>query len=103
VWRWLPELNKGFITDGDGEKVVVFDMKSLKTGEIKTYPDTDSLTYDPASKLIFTFNWRQQEFGGHRSGEGRHDQDHRLGGSRRTASRGGKGTIYDNNEETNDW
>src|ERR1700680_322461 len=38
----VPELNKGFITDGDAAKVLVFDIKTLKvTGEIKTYPDTD--------------------------------------------------------------
>src|SRR3979490_3647546 len=53
----LPELGKGFITDGDAAKVAVFDLKSLKiTGEIKNSPDTDSIVYDPASKLIFTFN-----------------------------------------------
>src|ERR1700704_5803071 len=53
----LPELGKGFITDGDAGKVVVFDLKTLKiTAEIKGAPDTDSLVYDPASKLIFTFN-----------------------------------------------
>src|SRR5260221_13055112 len=53
----LPELGKGFITDGDAGYVAVFDLKTLKiTAEIKTPPDTDSLIYDPASKLIFTFN-----------------------------------------------
>src|ERR1700736_6624436 len=53
----LPELGKGFITDGDAAKVVVFDLKTLKiTNEIKSPPDTDSIVYDPASKLIFTFN-----------------------------------------------
>src|SRR5258708_37364698 len=53
----LPEIGKGFITDGDAGKVVVFDLKTLKaTSEIKNSPDTDSLIYDPASKLIFTFN-----------------------------------------------
>src|ERR1700682_2818779 len=50
----LPELGKGFITDGEAGKVIVFDPKTLKkTGEIKNSPDTDSLIYDPASKLIF--------------------------------------------------
>src|SRR5467141_646427 len=41
----VNELGKGFITDGDAEKVVIFDIKSLKiTGEIKTnQPDTDSI------------------------------------------------------------
>src|SRR3979411_234798 len=50
----VPEVGKGFITDGDGEKVVVFDLKTLKIiKEIKSAPDTDSITYDPASKLVF--------------------------------------------------
>src|SRR6266850_3869688 len=49
----LPELGKGFITDGDAETVAVFDLKTLKiTGQFKSSPDTDSITYDPASKLI---------------------------------------------------
>src|SRR6202035_2656631 len=53
----LPRLGKGFITDGDAARVAVFDLKTRKiTGEIKSSPDTDSIVYDPASKLIFTFN-----------------------------------------------
>jgi hypothetical protein len=48
----VPELGKGYITDGDAASVVVFDTKSLKkTGEIKSYPDT-AIVHDPASKLI---------------------------------------------------
>src|ERR1700736_3081279 len=40
----LPKLGKGFITDGDGAAVAVFDLKTLKiTGEIKSPPDTDSI------------------------------------------------------------
>src|SRR3984893_11016516 len=42
----VPELGKGFITDGDAASVVVFDMKSLKKkGEIKRYPDTEAIEY----------------------------------------------------------
>jgi len=53
----MPELGKGFITDGDAGNVAVFNLKTLKiTGRIKTSPDTDSIIYDPASKLVFTFN-----------------------------------------------
>src|SRR5450759_1760947 len=53
----LPKLGKGFITDGEAANVTVFDLKTLKvTGEIKSAKDTDSIFYDPASKLIFTFN-----------------------------------------------
>lgn len=40
----VPELGKGFITDGDAASVVVFDMKTFKkTGEIKSSPDTDAI------------------------------------------------------------
>src|SRR3984957_21236250 len=54
----VKDLSKGYITDGDAQKVLIFDLKTLKvTGEVKTnQPDTDSMIYDPASKYIFTFN-----------------------------------------------
>src|SRR5260221_6535064 len=53
----LPELGKGFVTDGEAANVAVFDLKTLKIARtIKGSPDTDSIVYDPASKLIFTFN-----------------------------------------------
>jgi len=53
----VRDLGKGFITDGDAQKVFIFDPKTFKiTGEVKSYPDTDSIVYDPASKLVFTFN-----------------------------------------------
>ena len=50
-------VGKGYITDGDAQKVVVFDPKTLKiTGEIKTQNDVDSLIYEPATKHVLTFN-----------------------------------------------
>src|ERR1700694_2517757 len=54
----VKALGKGYITDGEGQKVVIFDLKTLKvTGEVKTnQPDTDSIIYAPASKYIFTIH-----------------------------------------------
>src|SRR5665213_909404 len=53
----VPELNKGFITDGDSGTVIVFDTKTLKpTKTIKAEEDADWILYDQASKLIFVFN-----------------------------------------------
>ncbi len=53
----VPDLGKGFISDGELGEAIVFDMKTLKvTGQIKTEKDCDSIFYDPASKHIFTFN-----------------------------------------------
>src|SRR6202790_1319201 len=99
----LPDLGKGFITDGDAAQVAVFDIKTLKiTGTIKNSPDTDSIVYDPASKLVFTFN-----------GDSRNAtvidpvketvlKVIDMGGGPEYPVADGQGTIYDDNEEKND-
>src|SRR6266852_5314148 len=99
----VPELNKGFITDGDAAKVVVFDIKTLKvTGEIKTYPDTDSLTYDPSSKLVFTFNGDSKNASVIDPVKETMIKTIDMGGGPEQPVPDGKGTIYDNNEGTSD-
>jgi DNA-binding beta-propeller fold protein YncE len=99
----VPELNKGFITDGDAAKVVVFDTKTLKpTGEIKTYPDTDSITYDPASKLVFTFNGDSKNASVIDPVKETVIKTLDMGGGPEQPVADGKGTIYDNNEGTSD-
>jgi len=100
----VKELDKGFVSDGDAENVVIFDLKTLKvTGEVKTnQPETDSIIYDPASKHIFTFNG------------GSHNttvidpvkqtvlKNLDLVGAVEFPVADGKGMIYDNNLEKND-
>jgi hypothetical protein len=99
----VPELGKGFITDGDAEKVLIFDIKSLKvTGEVKTEPDTDSIIYDPASKLIFTFNGDSKNSTVIDPAKGTVVKTIPLGGALEFPVADGKGMIYDNNEETNE-
>jgi DNA-binding beta-propeller fold protein YncE len=99
----LPELGKGFITDGDAAKVAVFDLKSLKiTGEIKNSPDTDSIVYDPASKLIFTFNGDSKNATVIDPVKETVVKVIDMGGGPEQPVADGKGTIYDNNEEKND-
>lgn len=52
------DLNKGFISDGEANAVVVFNLTTFK--KIKTIPvtgkDPDCIVYDPFSKQVFTFN-----------------------------------------------
>lgn len=52
------DVNKGFITDGKANAVVVFDTKTNK--KITTIPlsgkKPDAITYDPSSKKILAFN-----------------------------------------------
>jgi len=99
----VPELNKGFITDGDEAKVMVFDIKTLKiTGEIKTAPDTDSLTYDPASKMVFTFNGSSKNASAIDPAKETVLKTIDMGGGPEQPAADGKGTIFDNNKETNE-
>jgi DNA-binding beta-propeller fold protein YncE len=99
----VPELGKGFITDGDAASVVVFDMKSLKkTGEIKSYPDTDAIVYDPASKLIFTFNGDSKNSTVIDPAKESVVKTLDLGGAPEQAVPDAKGIIYDNIAETNE-
>jgi DNA-binding beta-propeller fold protein YncE len=99
----LPELGKGFITDGDAATVAVFDLKTLKiTGEIKSFPDTDSITYDPASKLIFTFNGDSKNSTVIDPVKETVVKVIDMGGAVEQPVADGKGTLYDNNEEKSD-
>jgi DNA-binding beta-propeller fold protein YncE len=99
----LPDLGKGFITDGDAAQVAVFDVKTLKiTGAIKNSPDTDSIVYDPASKLIFTFNGDSRNATVIDPVKETVVKVIDMGGGPEYPVADGRGTIYDDNEEKND-
>ena len=52
----VPELNRGFVTDGKANQVVMFALDSGKT--LRVIPAArkpDSIVYDTASKLVFVF------------------------------------------------
>jgi DNA-binding beta-propeller fold protein YncE len=99
----VPELGKGFITDGEAASVVVFDIKTLKkTGEIKSSPDADAIVYDPASKLIFTFNGDSKNSSVIDPAKETVVKAMDLGGAPEQPAVDGKGTVYDNNVETNE-
>src|ERR1044071_3817731 len=56
-----PELNKGFISNGRGNNVTIFDMKTLKaTGTVATEMNPDAIRYDPKSGRVFAFNGRSK-------------------------------------------
>ena len=54
----VNEVNKGFISDGKGNAVVVVDLKSFKIVKTIQLPvsDEDAIVYDPSSKKVFVFN-----------------------------------------------
>jgi len=99
----VPELNRGFITDGDAAAIYMFDMKTLAvTKTIKGEEDTDWILYDPASKLIFTFNGDSKSSTVIDPVKGEVVKSIPLGGAPEQAVADGKGMIYDNIESTNE-
>jgi DNA-binding beta-propeller fold protein YncE len=99
----LPDLGKGFITDGDAGQVAVFNLKTLKiTGTIKNSPDTDSIVYDPVSKLVFTFNGDSKNATVIDPVKQTIVKVIDLGGGPEYPVADGQGTIYDDNAEKND-
>ena len=52
-----PGTGHGFATSGNDSSVVMFDLKTYKPlGRIPAAEDADAIIYDPATKLVFTFN-----------------------------------------------
>jgi DNA-binding beta-propeller fold protein YncE len=99
----VKELGKGFISDGEAAKTVIFDIASLKvTGEVKGEPDADAIIYDPASKLIFVFNGNSKSSTVIDPAKGTVVKTIALGGGPEYPVADGKGMIYDNNEDTNE-
>ena len=51
------ELNKGFISDGGDNAIVVFDLKSnAVTNKIKVGDAPDAVLYEPTKKRVYAFN-----------------------------------------------
>jgi DNA-binding beta-propeller fold protein YncE len=99
----VKDLGKGFITDGDGAKVVVFDTKTLRlTGEIKTEKDADSIIYDPASKKIFSFNGDPKSASVIDPASDTLVKRLDMGGGPEFAVADGKGMVYNNIEDKNE-
>jgi DNA-binding beta-propeller fold protein YncE len=52
-----PDLNKGFITNGQSNSVTVFNLKTLeKMGEPATGKNPDAICYEPKTKRVFAMN-----------------------------------------------
>ncbi len=99
----VPELNKGFITDGDSGTVVVFDLKTLKpTKTIKAEDDADWILYDTASKHIFVFNGSQKSSTVIDPVKEEVIKSIPLGGAPEQAYSDGKGMIYDTLQSSNE-
>src|SRR5262249_52402925 len=58
-----PDLNKGFISNGQSNSVTVFDLKTLaRVGEPAVGGmNPDSICYEPKTQRVFAFNGRSRD------------------------------------------
>jgi YVTN family beta-propeller protein len=96
-----PEFNKGFVSDGKGNAVAVFDLLTLKV--IKIIPisgkDPDAILYDGFSKQVFTFNGDSQNATVIDAATMVETKTIPLGGTPEFAVSDGAGKIYNNLED----
>jgi YVTN family beta-propeller protein len=53
----VPDLGRGFTSNGGDNTVTVFDLKTLKAvGKVKVGGRPDAIMFDPSSHKVFTFN-----------------------------------------------
>ena len=99
----VKELNKGFVTDGNANQVVVFDIKTLKvTGQIKVGEDPDCIIYDPATKHVFAMDGGSKEATAIDPVTEKVVGTVPMGGRPEYAVADGKGMIYDNIQDKNE-
>lgn len=97
------EFDRGFISDGAEGKVVMFDLKTLKTtGEAKAEKDADCVTYDPASKRVFVMEGDANSATVIDAKSGSVVGTISLGGAPEFAVPDGNGTVYANLEDKNE-
>ena len=96
----VPEIGKGFTSNGREDMVSVFDLQSLKTlNKIKVGNRPDAIWYDPASKRVFTFNAGSKDATAIDAAKGAVVGTVPLGGKPEFAASDGKGTVYVNIED----
>jgi len=96
----VPDFGRGFISDGEQGKAIIFDLKTLKVvGVADAAPDADCIIYDPALKRVFTFNGDSHSATAIDPATGKNVGSIDLGGGPEFAVADGLGMIYNNLED----
>jgi DNA-binding beta-propeller fold protein YncE len=94
------ELNRGFISDGGDNVVVVFDLKSNAVLQrVKAGANPDGILYDAPSQRVFAFNGRTGDVTVINAKDGSVAGTIALGGKPEFPVSDGKGGVYDNIED----
>src|SRR5256886_5008777 len=99
----VPSLNRGFISNGRGNNVTIFDLKTLKTvSQPKTGENPDDIRYEPKSGRVFTFNGRSNNATAIDAKTGMVVATIPVGGKPEFAVADDKGHVYANVEDTSE-
>jgi DNA-binding beta-propeller fold protein YncE len=94
------DLNRGFISDGAANEVVVFDTKSnSEIQRVKAGTNPDAIVYDTFSKRVFAFNGGSQNATVIEAATGKVAGTIGLGGKPEFSVSDGKGNLYVNIED----
>ena len=96
----VPELGRGFTSNGREGTVSIFDIKTLATSsKVKVGDNPDAILYDPATKRIFTFNGRSHDSTAIDAASGKVLGTIKLDGKPEFAASDAKGEIFVNIED----
>lgn len=101
---FAPKRNRGYISNGRGNSVSVFDLKTHKVlAEVPSSGENpDSVMYDAFSDRVFTFNGRTANATAIAAATDKVVGTVDIGGKPEFAVTDGKGTIFVNNEDTSE-
>lgn len=97
------DLNRGFISDGGGNDVIVFDLKSHAVlQKVTAGTNPDGILYDPATKRVFAFNGKSADATAIDAATGKVLGTIPVGGKPEFPVSDGKGNVYANIEDKNE-
>jgi YVTN family beta-propeller protein len=95
-----PKLNRGFVSAGGDNAVVIFDLKTLKTiDKVPVGQRPDAILFEPFTNRVFTFNAGSQDTTALDAATGKVVGTIPLGGKPEFAQSDGKGKLFVNIED----
>ncbi len=96
----VPDLRRGFTSNGRANTVTVFDVNTLKpVSQVKVGDGPDAIAFDAVSRRVFTFNARGHDTTAIDAGSGEVAASLPLGGKPEFAVPDGKGFMFVNIED----
>jgi YVTN family beta-propeller protein len=94
------DLNRGYISDGDDDVVLIFDLKSNAVlQKVPAGKNPDGILYDPYSRRVFAFNGRSNDVTAIDAASGKVAGTIALDGKPEFPVSDGKGNVYANIED----